>query len=413
NGSGYGKEKSAPKKVAIAIPQNIIPRVAEKTWAKVTRNGQQKARVTQSAKPQVTPMSNTNKRLTNKNQFSSTTTTDTRLFVRLPQEHEWRKLSPAGIREVIVKKLAISPALFGKIKPVHSGFALSSCSTVARETILNAEKGFSFSGAKLEAATNWVSVIVPTVPSKIRKVQGEIEVSSSMLTDEIERVCSLRPAHVKLYGRNKAEAPHRTWMAFFIKAPNATFRVFDESGIARPFKKQQPIEFYKHCNGHHPTKNCSRAPSCGNCGSTNHCEEICMAATKCRNCGGPHRSDSRRCLARPTRSGAPTKEQMKTFRQAGEREFQAMLRAKAAEESVASTQNFEINLTSSQSSDINIDNDNSPASPVDIALARACELMIDFLLIQEPWWSNRTKTHPYYDLYQPFGGENIRPRAVT
>lgn len=49
----------------------------------------------------------------------------------------------------------------------------------------------------------------------------------------------------------------------------------------------------------------------------------------------------------------------------------------------------------------------------DIALARACELKTDVLLIQEPWWSSRTKTHPYYDLYLPFGGENIRPRAAT
>ena len=49
----------------------------------------------------------------------------------------------------------------------------------------------------------------------------------------------------------------------------------------------------------------------------------------------------------------------------------------------------------------------------DIALARACELRIDVLLIQEPWWSNCTKTHPFYDLYLPFGGDNVRPRAAT
>ena len=49
----------------------------------------------------------------------------------------------------------------------------------------------------------------------------------------------------------------------------------------------------------------------------------------------------------------------------------------------------------------------------DIALSRACELRIDVLLIQEPWWSNFTKTHPYYDVFLPFGGENIRPRAAT
>ncbi|KHJ35046.1 putative eka-like protein [Erysiphe necator] len=180
-------------------------------------------------------------------------------------------------------------------------------------------------GARLEQATNWTPVIIPTVPTSIRKEHGEVEVSSSMLTEEVERVCSRRPAYVKLYGGNKAEAPNRTWMAYYSKSPRAGFRVFDESGIARQFKKQKPFEFCTRCNGNHSEKNCSRAPSCGNCGSTNHSEELCMATTKCRNCGGPHRSDSRRCLARPTRSGAPTKEQMKTYRQAGEREYQAIL----------------------------------------------------------------------------------------
>ncbi|KHJ30720.1 putative eka-like protein [Erysiphe necator] len=154
-------------------------------------------------------------------------------------------------------------------------------------------------------------------------------------------------------------------MAFFSKAPRGSFKVFDESGVARPFKKQQPLEFCKRCNGHHPTKNCSRAPSCGNCGSTNHSEDLCMAVTKCRNCGGPHRSDSRRCLARPTRSGAPTKEQLKTYRQAGEREFQALLRAKAAEEFAATVESTNDNLISSQVTEPKSNIDNSLAPSVD------------------------------------------------
>ena len=49
----------------------------------------------------------------------------------------------------------------------------------------------------------------------------------------------------------------------------------------------------------------------------------------------------------------------------------------------------------------------------DIALARAGELRIDVLLIQELWWSDRTKTHPNFDLHLPFGDNNIRPRAAT
>ncbi|KHJ33802.1 putative eka-like protein [Erysiphe necator] len=291
--------------------------------------------------------------------------TEKRLFVRLPLKHEWRKLSPAGIREVIVNKLAISPSLFGKIKPVDSGFALSPCRTEARENILNAGNGLFLSGAKLEPATNSIPVILPTVPLSIQKVQGQIEVSSSMLIEEIERASSIQLAHVKLFVRNKAEAPHRTWMAYFSKTPRIGFRVFDESGIARPFKKQQSIEFCKRYNGNHLTKNCTRVPPCGNCGFTNHSEELCMAATKCRNCGGPHRSDSRRCLARPTRLGAPTKEQMKTFRQVGEREYQAVLRAKVAEESANSAENINIDLTCSQDPEVDGDIKNIPASPIE------------------------------------------------
>ncbi|KHJ34028.1 putative eka-like protein [Erysiphe necator] len=195
-----------------------------------------------------------------------------------------------------------------------------------------------------------------------------------MLTDEIERVCSMRPAHVKLYGENKPGAPHRTWMVYFPIAPRTSFRVFDESGIARKFKKQHPLEFCKRCNGRHPTKNCSRAPSCGNCGSTNHTEELCKAATKCRNCGGPHRSDSRRCFARPTRSGVPTKEQPKTYRQAGERKYQAVLRAKAAKELVASAKTNNTELTGSQASEIDNDIENIPASSVDLPTVDAMRL---------------------------------------
>ncbi|KHJ33347.1 putative eka-like protein [Erysiphe necator] len=89
-----------------------------------------------------------------------------------------------------------------------------------------------------------------------------------------------------------------------------------------------------------------------------------MASTKCRNCGGPHRSDSRRCLARPTRSGAPTKEQLKNYRQAGEREFQALLRAKVAEESAAAADNSNSNVISSQDTDLDSNIDNSQASSV-------------------------------------------------
>ena len=97
-----------------------------------------------------------------------------------------------------------------------------------------------------------------------------------------------------------------------------------------------------------------------------------MAANKCTNFGGPHRSDSRKCLAMPTRSGAPTKQQLKTYRQAGEREYQALLRAKAAEESAATAESINDNAISSQISEpgSNIDNSLAPSvgNPTDDAM---------------------------------------------
>ena len=55
---------------------------------------------------------------------------------------------------------------------------------------------------------------------------------------------------------------------------------------------------------------------------------------------------------------------MKTYRQAGEREYQAVLRSKAAEEAAASAENSKFNLANSQSSEVDIEIDNIPASPV-------------------------------------------------
>ncbi|POS82481.1 hypothetical protein EPUL_005631, partial [Erysiphe pulchra] len=172
NGHGLGKEKNFMKKVAVATPRVMtiaalsvgkekeapilprIPQISEKTWATVAHNGHKKTRVTLNYKPQAALVSRTSQHRLNKDKIPVKESSDKRLFVRLPQDHEWRKLSPAGIREIIVQKLAISPSSFGKIKPVNSGFALSPCSSEARETILNAGNGLFLSGAKLEAATN-------------------------------------------------------------------------------------------------------------------------------------------------------------------------------------------------------------------------------------------------------------------
>ena len=234
--------------------------------------------------------------------------------------------------------MAISPAYIRQIKPVRSGFALSPSNPNAREALLQAANGLFLTGAKLEPAENLIHLLIPTVPAFIYTDTGRVVVTQELLANEIERVSSVRRKSVKLFGSLNHDAPHRTWLGLFTKAPRPGFRVFEESGLAKVFKKQGPIDFCKRCNGHYSSRNCSRAPSCGNCGSTMHAQEACQALTRCRNCGGPHRSDSHRCLARPTRSGSPTKDRLKIYRQAGDREYQAVIRAKAAEARAATAE---------------------------------------------------------------------------
>ncbi|KHJ31122.1 putative eka-like protein [Erysiphe necator] len=331
-------------KVQISINPKLPPKpiANESYWSTVVRNGFKKTKTATipasqqktSTQPRSSGHQLDHRPVNNKMPIpmqQATRPQDKRLIIRLTDGHEWRKLSPADICEIIINKLAISPSAIGTIKPVRSGFALSPCTNEAREALLNAAIRLSPFGAKLESATNWTSVLILTVPKSLHTLNGHIEVTKELLSQEIERVTKMCPSFLKLYGRNFSEAPHRTWMAFFAKAPRSGFRVFDESGAMRTFKKQQSPEFCKRCNGYHPSKNCSRALSCGNCGSTIHSEALCMTQTRCKNCGGPHRSDSKKCLARLTRFGLPSKEQLKTYREAGEREYQAILRANAAE----------------------------------------------------------------------------------
>lgn len=49
----------------------------------------------------------------------------------------------------------------------------------------------------------------------------------------------------------------------------------------------------------------------------------------------------------------------------------------------------------------------------DIALARTSELRTDVLLIQELWWSDRTKAHLNFDIHPSFGGTGIRLWVAT
>ncbi|KHJ30405.1 putative eka-like protein [Erysiphe necator] len=220
-------EKTKHGHIQASDPLPSTTKNIENCWVSVTRNGHKKSRTIKKSVLQTTKAKKQN--------TQTSTGSDKRLFLRLTDDHEWRKLSPAGIREIVVKKLSISPASISTIKPVRSGFALSLYKDETRQELLKAAIRLSPFDAKLEAASNWTPVMVPTVPKTINTLEGKIELTKDMLANEIERVSLVRPAFLKMFGRNIPDAPHRTWMAYFSKAPRPGFRVFDESGIVKKF----------------------------------------------------------------------------------------------------------------------------------------------------------------------------------
>ncbi|KHJ35558.1 putative eka-like protein [Erysiphe necator] len=174
--------------------------------------------------------------------FAATDTSPTPTRVPLhsrPNKGNRNECSKGKSKEINLSKIVVATPRIASNQDPNSGTSkdIELPRIEARETILKAGNGLFLSGAKLEPATNWAPILISTVPSKIRLEQGQVDVDNTMLADEIERVCSVRPAHLKLYGRNETSPPHRTWMTYFTKAPRGGFRAFDESEIARPFKK--------------------------------------------------------------------------------------------------------------------------------------------------------------------------------
>ncbi|KAI6245454.1 hypothetical protein HI914_06680 [Erysiphe necator] len=151
----------------------LRPIANESSWLTVVRNGFNKTR---TATTPVSQQTIPTQPRSSGHQPNYCLVNNERLFIRLKNEHEWRKLSSAGIREIIVNKSYISPSAIGTINPVRSGFALSPCTNEGQEELLNAVTRLSLIGARLEAATNWTSVLIPKVPKSRHTLNGHIEV---------------------------------------------------------------------------------------------------------------------------------------------------------------------------------------------------------------------------------------------
>ncbi|KAI1004635.1 hypothetical protein K3495_g3576 [Podosphaera aphanis] len=255
-----------------------------------------------------------------------------RLSLRLDKDHDWRHFSLAGIQEAATKHLGLPPTTIEHVYRVPTGFAIKAKGEETRQSLLDSAEDFTPLGAKLEQASDLVVLRFSAVPVALNTAIGRVTVTEELIRDEIIRNTDITPLKVRPHGKSRLRVPHQTWLAYFerFSAPRPGFRLFDESGVAVRHQPERTVQQCKRCLEFHRTRGCSRAPAFWSCSSKMHSTSEYKARIKCRNCGRPHRSDSRSCLARPTRSGPVTKEQLVTIPQASQREFAAVARAKAA-----------------------------------------------------------------------------------
>ncbi|CCU76024.1 EKA-like protein [Blumeria hordei DH14] len=312
------------QEIRVQNPTTTHAPAPKATWATVARAG-----LGRSAGPSITK---TAPPAPKAKSAKPRTAVDTRLFLRLAFNHPHRQLSPAGVRLAVSQVLGTAADDITLVQRVKTGFALTAKNELARKELLDSSISRRESGINLEPASNLVTFQIATVPVTINTLAGPSEITAKMVADEVTRVTKLVPFLVRPHGQCKPGAPYENWQALFPResTPRPGFRLFNDSGAAKLFRPRRPIEQCKRCLGFHASRGCSRTPACWNCGSNMHSESECKALTRCRNCGGPHRSDSRACLARPSKSGPVPKEQLARIRQIQQGEFAKVARFRAA-----------------------------------------------------------------------------------
>ncbi|CCU79643.1 EKA-like protein [Blumeria hordei DH14] len=306
-----------PRALEIGVPNPPTTQAPapKTTWATVARGSLARSagQSTKKAAPPAPKAKSANPR----------TKIDSRLFLRLDYFHPHRLLSQAGISSAVSVALGTAANDITLVQRVKTGFAITAKNEISRKELLDSSVLRRDLEIHLEPASNLVAMQIATVPKTIPTLAGPIAVTAKMVADEVTRVTELVPFLLRPHGTSKPGAPYSNWQALFPResAPRPGFRLFDDSGAAKLFRTRRKIEQCKRCLEFHATRGCSRAPACWNCGSNMHSESECKALTRCRNCGGPHRSDSRACLARPSKSGPVPKEQLARIRQIQQGEF--------------------------------------------------------------------------------------------
>ena len=94
---------------------------------------------------------------------------------------------------------------------------------------------------KLEAASNWISVLAPNVPDRLFTLEGPTPVTSEMVMEEATLKTGVRPTSARAFATSMAR-PSTEWVLHFATGkPKLGERLFEESGRLHELQRKAKI----------------------------------------------------------------------------------------------------------------------------------------------------------------------------
>ncbi|KHJ31870.1 putative eka-like protein [Erysiphe necator] len=174
---------------------------ADVTWATIAQKGHQKSPAIAGLRQNVS--------------IQRCSKSDERLILRIDKDHKWRLLAPSGECEILCEHLNFIPSDLTYVTRTSTGFALTIKEKEIRQKLLNDSDRISFQGAKLEPASDLITYRIATVPVARRTSSGSVTVDDTNLVAEIIKVTNVAPKMVRVHGKTRSGAPHRSWLAHF------------------------------------------------------------------------------------------------------------------------------------------------------------------------------------------------------
>ncbi|KKO96411.1 hypothetical protein THAR02_11488, partial [Trichoderma harzianum] len=250
---------------------------------------------------------------------------DDRIFIRVPPDHTWRKLSAIGARQELIRISKLTNEDITHFQEVRSGFALRGKNQNIRNKITALQSVAESDGLKIEEACSWKVFLVRGVSKTYTDMSGTHS-TDALIPEEARARAGAKNPPVACRKANFGESLDTCcYFISFTEDVKPGFRLFNSSYPAEIQIRVQPprVTQCQRCLGFHNPRNCTRTERCLKCGKPsyrhNDSTANCPSPPQCANCKGPHTADSLKCPARPVvRNGEKvqtTKAQLQAIRE--------------------------------------------------------------------------------------------------